>query len=335
MKIGNLEVYGVIYKITNKINNKVYIGQTTQDNGFNDRYKDGGGEGIERVYNYHKSRKDNNTGYYNSHLLRSIDKYRFKSFEVCEIFDIAFSKEELNIKEAIYIKLYNSNNDKFGYNATEGGEGRKGVVVSDTTRDKLKLIAEKTKNNIFNKITSNSKQCLIHINYEEMDFIKKITNTTDKDIQKILNSKDLKKRKELLKKIDTTLFLILFFSKFDNIKNSNYLNNKLENKLFIMSDYPYKRRVNRKSQRINYINKYKNNNILNEYNFINVTNEIKDGVDIKVECYDDFNYVYYYYIQYLGLGKLKKCEICGKPILDISKSKCRKYCKYCAKNKRY
>ena len=28
-KIGNLEVYGVIYKITNKVNSKCYIGQTT------------------------------------------------------------------------------------------------------------------------------------------------------------------------------------------------------------------------------------------------------------------------------------------------------------------
>lgn len=39
MKIGNLNVYGVIYKITNKINDKVYIGQTID--GFKVRY-DGG-----------------------------------------------------------------------------------------------------------------------------------------------------------------------------------------------------------------------------------------------------------------------------------------------------
>ena len=37
MKIGNLEVYGVIYKITNKINRKIYIGQTIE--GFKKRYK--------------------------------------------------------------------------------------------------------------------------------------------------------------------------------------------------------------------------------------------------------------------------------------------------------
>ena len=52
MEIVNLEVYGVIYKIKNLINKKVYIGQTTQKGGFNSRYKYNG-EGIERVYNHY------------------------------------------------------------------------------------------------------------------------------------------------------------------------------------------------------------------------------------------------------------------------------------------
>ena len=29
MIINNLEVYGIIYKVTNSVNGKVYIGQTT------------------------------------------------------------------------------------------------------------------------------------------------------------------------------------------------------------------------------------------------------------------------------------------------------------------
>lgn len=120
MKIGNLEVYGIIYKITNLVNGKVYIGQTTKRNGFKDRYPYNG-NGIERVYKTHYYRRKNNGGY-NKHLLESIEKYGFKSFRVIEIFDYAFSKKELNIKEKLYISLYSSNDDLHGYNRTMGGE---------------------------------------------------------------------------------------------------------------------------------------------------------------------------------------------------------------------
>ena len=122
MVIGNLEVYGVIYKITNKINNKVYIGQTSRKNGFKDRYRSKG-VGIERVYNRHKILKDN--GYdYNIHLFEAIEKYGFENFDVTEIFDVAFSKEELNIKEKLWINYYDSY--KKGYNNNLGGEGNGG-----------------------------------------------------------------------------------------------------------------------------------------------------------------------------------------------------------------
>jgi hypothetical protein len=97
MKIGNLEIYGVIYKIKNKINDKYYIGQTADKRGFNGRYHCTG-VGIERVYNYHSKRRYDNT-FYNEHLLRSMEKYGLEEFEVTEIVDIAFSKEELDIKE--------------------------------------------------------------------------------------------------------------------------------------------------------------------------------------------------------------------------------------------
>ena len=129
----NLEVYGIIYLIKNKINGKCYVGQTQKEKGFDYRYYCSG-EGIERVYNYHKSLREHNRSY-NEHLLRSIEKYGFKAFEVIKYLDYAFSLEELNIKEKVYIQLYNSL--KNGYNETLGGEGTEGRPHSEETRQKI------------------------------------------------------------------------------------------------------------------------------------------------------------------------------------------------------
>lgn len=102
MFIGNLEVYGVIYKIKNKINNKVYIGRTIH--GFDVRY---GKKWYENTHNIK--------------LLNSINKYGHENFEVTKILDVAFSNKELNLKEKHYIKMYNSTDKKYGYNITIGG----------------------------------------------------------------------------------------------------------------------------------------------------------------------------------------------------------------------
>lgn len=115
--IDNKEYFGIIYKIENTINHKVYIGQTTNKNGFNGRYCCNG-NGIERVYNYHNNRKNRGIAY-NSHLLNAITKYGFNSFIVNEIFDVALSPNELNNKEIFYIKQFDSFDN--GYNGTPGG----------------------------------------------------------------------------------------------------------------------------------------------------------------------------------------------------------------------
>lgn len=114
--VVNLECFGIIYKITNKVNNKVYIGQTK--NGFNKRYN-ADGEGIERVYNSNLKNKEKSQ-YYNFKLVKDIEKYGFESFEVAEVFDIAQSQEELDEKEMKWIKEFDCY--KKGYNKTLGGE---------------------------------------------------------------------------------------------------------------------------------------------------------------------------------------------------------------------
>ena len=103
MFIGNIEVFGIVYKIQNMINNKVYIGVTTQEGGFNSRYRYSG-SGIERVLGDKQGRKKCYNGATNIHLLNSINKYGIDSFDVVEILDVAFS----NLREKLDVALANA-----------------------------------------------------------------------------------------------------------------------------------------------------------------------------------------------------------------------------------
>lgn len=94
---------GFIYKVTNKINGKVYIGQTIQS--VKDRwYRHCGKRGISKAE-------------MNTHFKRAILKYGKDNFtiEVLETCDSTL----LNDREKYYIKLYDSFNK--GYNSTLGG----------------------------------------------------------------------------------------------------------------------------------------------------------------------------------------------------------------------
>lgn len=94
--------YGIIYLIRNKINNKVYIGQTIKS--FNKRY----------AHNLYAKT-------HNSHLKYSIDKYGIDNFEIIEELDVAYSKEDLDMLEDMYINKYKSTDSKYGYNKKSGG----------------------------------------------------------------------------------------------------------------------------------------------------------------------------------------------------------------------
>lgn len=86
----------VIYKTTNLINNKIYIGKT-----INDRPE-----------------------YFGSGILikNSIDKYGIDNFKK-EIIDNTSSIDELNEKEIQWIKYFNSTDLTIGYNISKGGDG--------------------------------------------------------------------------------------------------------------------------------------------------------------------------------------------------------------------
>lgn len=101
-----------IYKTTNLINGKIYIGQTSKNN-----------------ENYFGS---------GSIILKSIKKYGANNFSK-ETIEECDSKEKLNEKEIYWIKFFNSTNKKIGYNISNGGDGGNlGVVVNKKISKSLK-----------------------------------------------------------------------------------------------------------------------------------------------------------------------------------------------------
>ena len=118
----------IIYKITNKINGKVYIGQTIHS--LDDRWQ-------QHIRNAKKGVR--------THFYSAIRKYGENNFEpevICE----ATTKEEMNLLETYYIQEYNSIN--VGYNMVDGGNNNvmfipevnqhhKDVVRSEENRTKI------------------------------------------------------------------------------------------------------------------------------------------------------------------------------------------------------
>lgn len=95
---------GIIYIIKNKINNKVYIGQTTTD--LSTRFKE----------HLRRTNKGENRKIYNA-----IRKYGKENFYIETLEkDIPICK--LDKKEMSYIEKHNS--CSMGYNTTKGGDGR-------------------------------------------------------------------------------------------------------------------------------------------------------------------------------------------------------------------
>lgn len=113
----------IIYLVTNLINGKVYVGQTSKT--FYERYnaKGNGAERIKRAY-------ETNKGMGNTHLYNALCKYGTENFKV-EIVHIAKSEEELNYFEGFYERLYNSTNEMFGYNKKPCGDSQSGYHRSD------------------------------------------------------------------------------------------------------------------------------------------------------------------------------------------------------------
>jgi group I intron endonuclease len=118
----------LIYKVQNKINNKIYIEVTSKNIN-------------ERIY---------------QHLIeprylfgKVLKKYGIQSFDI-SIIDSCLLKEIAFEKEMYWIKFYNSKIPN-GYNLTDGGEGRIGHQTSEETRKKMSLSLKGKPNGWLNK----------------------------------------------------------------------------------------------------------------------------------------------------------------------------------------
>ena len=107
---------GIIYGYRNKLNGKIYIGKTTQN------------ENVRQ--SQHKNSKKND------HFHNAIRYHGFDNFEYFVIQDDITTEMELNELEIFYISKYETFTDKTkGYNMTAGGEGSIGHVPSEKTRE--------------------------------------------------------------------------------------------------------------------------------------------------------------------------------------------------------
>lgn len=133
----------IIYKITNKLDNKIYIGQTTR---------------LLRVrWNEHCGKSENC-----KRLNRAINKYGKDNFTIEQI-DSADTLDELNLKETKWITYFNSSNRKYGYNIELGGGNK---FTGESTILKLKKRLHPSNYYNWSEVMKNKKKVWSNINYK-------------------------------------------------------------------------------------------------------------------------------------------------------------------------
>lgn len=190
--------YGYIYKITNLINNKVYIGQVYN-------------KSIEDRFNRHCNEAKKSKSY----IARAINKYGKVNFKIEQI-EECYSKQELDNREKYWIAYYNSTNSSFGYNLTLGGDGGNTYVC----KSDMELQNIKQKISISNTGKNNGNSCQLKI---------KSIITNEEHYFDTLNETikffNIKNRSIIMAKanhLDNTLFREEWLIAFENDEYQNY-----------------------------------------------------------------------------------------------------------------
>jgi len=110
-----------VYKIINNINGKIYIGKANDP---------------ETRWNRHWYIVEYGENYDGFHYIHAaLKKYGKKNFSF-DVIEHCETEEEAFIREKNWIRIYQSNNRKLGYNLTSGGEGPSGIIKTDEEKRK-------------------------------------------------------------------------------------------------------------------------------------------------------------------------------------------------------
>jgi group I intron endonuclease len=178
----------LIYKITNLINDKIYIGK----------------------------QKSNNENYYGSGVLikRAIKKYGIEKFKK-DIIEECFDYDTLNQREIYWINFYKSTEKNIGYNITQGGEfgdtltnnpNREAIIEKMRAKAKLKIgeknnfygkhHSDKTKKIIGEKNTRYGKETSFYGKHHSLETIEKLKNVEQTEHKRKEISRKAKQRFE-------------------------------------------------------------------------------------------------------------------------------------------
>lgn len=135
---------GYVYVFINNINQKIYIGKTIEL--YSKRWNE---------HKYNAFTKNLNNYFYKALRKYSWDSFsRYVIFQSEESLDKDFINSIICAKEMELIFKFKSNNPKFGYNLTDGGEGIVGFHHSEETRKKLSESHSKEKHWNYGKTNS-------------------------------------------------------------------------------------------------------------------------------------------------------------------------------------
>ena len=155
-----------IYTIHNTINNKIYVGKTTD---------------LLKRWNKHIRIAFQNRERERFFIHRSIKKYGLDSFVFSKLQSFSIEKD-CNLAEIYWISYFNSTDSNYGYNLTIGGEGCLGRTVSAETKAKMRSKA------LGRKHTTATKEKLRKFNLGKRRSLESIEKTKQFNLGKTLSN---------------------------------------------------------------------------------------------------------------------------------------------------